>query len=846
MNVPEPSNEHLSVLRKYFGHNQFRPMQWKIIHSILENKRDNCVIMATGYGKSLCYQYPAVFCDGLSIVISPLISLMQDQVFSLNMSNISACFLGSAQLSKTKSMDDIISGKCRILYVTPEWCTSESGNEILNQIKGVRKVTLIAIDEAHCVSQWGHDFRNSYRHLSILRKIFNTIPILALTATATSQVRIDICKSLQLNNPLITCTSFDRPNLYFSVSLKSGKTEDLFKDFQKILVRKELSYKFSGATIIYCQTKKKTEDVANILKENGIMCAAYHAGLSLKRRKEIHEQFVKDELLVIVATVAFGMGIDKSDVRCVIHYGVPKEIESYYQEVGRAGRDGLPATCYIFYSYADFATNNYFIENISNKKFQEHRKRMLKYLQKYLETRNCRRQLLLSYFDDSNTFIEKVPTPNCCDNCTKFIKLGKQKFDQPELNLTEDVKLLLKAIDVFQGRFGMSVPIKFLRGCQDCKIPKEKLSHELFGFGKDTSEVAWKALGRLCLRDGLLEESSCSSSHMGKKFPMSTVHLTSAGKQYIKIGKKCGVELTPTEEVEILFKKKKKLDVTFTAQDHHKIDFWKEKLEKYRNDNKHIQKEKEKQANLYFILKKLRDDLAFNDNVPHNMVATDQMCYSIAINVPSDRIKLAEIDGFTEARLEKYGDIFIQKITEFFGKKTEPFDDNVLKDPLYQTNETIADILKVDLKKIKFKDEFNNELMVCSVPNTNTIKFCNDDDNADGDKEEELFRNIPLEKIENCYKLSNLMPDKNVFKIETKNLVLNSTVANSNNKNENPKSFASLEFSQVKPKRKFLYDDELEEMEDDSKRITSSSWCIKSDNTKKFKNKIKSQYLAGL
>nr|CAD7429583.1 unnamed protein product [Timema monikensis] len=308
--VPVPTAKHLEVLQTYFGHTQFRPMQWKIIYSIVEQKRDNCVIMATGYGKSLCYQYPAVYSEGLTIVISPLISLMEDQVLSLEVANINACMLGSAQTSKSQTINNIFSGVYRLVYLTPEFCAGEGGQRLLQDMIKKIDITLVAIDEAHCVSQWGHDFRSSYRKLGKLRKLFGKVPFLALTATATPEIRRDICASLYLKNPTVTCTGFDRPNLYLAVEFKGT---DIFNDISRHTVRVGNRLKFEGPTIIYCPTKKLTEKVCQVLKANGIICDYYNASLSLKVRKKVHEDFVKDRIQCVVATVAFGMGIDKPD-----------------------------------------------------------------------------------------------------------------------------------------------------------------------------------------------------------------------------------------------------------------------------------------------------------------------------------------------------------------------------------------------------------------------------------------------------------------------------------------------------------------------------------------------------
>ncbi|EPY73328.1 hypothetical protein CB1_015160003 [Camelus ferus] len=346
-----PTAEQVICLKTYFGHSSFKPVQWKVIHSVLEERRDNVVVMATGYGKSLCFQYPPVYKGGIGLVISPLISLMQDQVLQLEMSNIPACFLGSAQSKNV--LEDIKLGKYRIVYITPEFC---AGNlNLLQQLEANIGITVIAVDEAHCIAEWGHDFRSSFRSLDSLKAVLPKVPVVALTATASSSIREDIVRCLKLKDPQITCTGFDRPNLYLEVGRKTG---NIFQDLKQFLVQKTSSaWEFEGPTIIYCHSRKMTEQVTAELKKLKLACGAYHAGLSVNLRKQVHHKFMRDEIQCVIATIAFGMGINKADVRKVIHYGAPKEMESYYQEIGRAGRDGLQSSCHVLWTPADIKLN---------------------------------------------------------------------------------------------------------------------------------------------------------------------------------------------------------------------------------------------------------------------------------------------------------------------------------------------------------------------------------------------------------------------------------------------------------------------------------------------------------
>lgn len=375
----QPPKKYLDCLREKFGHTKFRPMQWTIIRSLIEHKRDNCVIMATGYGKSLCFQYPSVFLNGISIVISPLISLMEDQVLALSIANISACFLGSAQTNKNIEQE-VLNGDYNIVYLSPEYITLYW--DFLRKLE--KRLNLVAVDEAHCVSQWGHDFRPSFRLLGKIREVIPNVPILAVTATATERVRQDICNTLKLRNPQQLCTGFDRSNLDFTVR---RKTADTWLDLKPMVENK-----IQGSIIIYCQTRKETERIADILKAHQIECEAYHAGLALSKRKKILEDFVRDKLNIIIATIAFGMGIDKPDVRFVIHYGASKDLESYYQEVGRAGRDGLPSKCVMFFRPADFIiVERLRLLSTNSKIVADNLAELTNHMKDYVYTTECRR-----------------------------------------------------------------------------------------------------------------------------------------------------------------------------------------------------------------------------------------------------------------------------------------------------------------------------------------------------------------------------------------------------------------------------------------------------------------------
>lgn len=390
------------ILNDRFGIPSFRPLQKEIIESVLTG-HDALVLMPTGGGKSLCYQLPALLLPGITLVVSPLISLMKDQVDALKAKGISAEFLNSSiSFREQKQIEErALRGEIKLLYVAPERFPSEYFQSFLDDLK----VSLIAIDEAHCISQWGHDFRPDYRNLKMLRTMFTDVPIIALTATATERTRRDIAEQLKMRNGKMYVASFNRPNLRYHVLRKRSSA---FDSLVSMLKKEE-----STPAIIYCLARKDTEMLASDLQEEGLRALPYHAGLGARERKSIQERFLNDETPIICATIAFGMGIDKSDVRTVIHWTMPKDIEGYYQETGRAGRDGKLSECVLFYGVGDAIVFRKFFRDIQNDEARAHAHWRLKQIQRYAESGKCRRSTILSYFS------EKYPQVSCkgCDIC---------------------------------------------------------------------------------------------------------------------------------------------------------------------------------------------------------------------------------------------------------------------------------------------------------------------------------------------------------------------------------------------------------------------------------------------
>ena len=467
------------ILKKKWGYKQFRPLQYKIINYII-NQKDVTAILPTGYGKSLCFQLPALYTDEPAIVISPLISLMYDQMELMKKIGIKSCCYNSRLTSEEKDTmkTDILDGVYSMVYITPE---SVMTNEyFIKKLHMERGISLFAIDEAHCISAYGYDFRPSYRDLDTLRFMCKNVPILAVTATATEQVIEDINKVMEMDGIVVKST-FDRPNLHLNIDTKTDHT--LFRMI-------DIIKKSKGANIVYCVTKKSTDSVGTKLKLKGIKVGVYHAGRSLEEREETQKKFMDGVYTTIVATVAFGMGINKSNVRNVFHYGCPKNIESYYQEIGRAGRDGKDANCYMYYSTHDFVIQQKIIDSAKNESRKTVLMRLLDVMSKFINTKGCRKKYILEYFGDTN-IKDKCDK---CDNCKykKEDKGDKMSKGNEELikKYGNDMFRLLTTVKDINCSLGKTNIIGVVRGSKSKKIPERYYKLRFYGSGK-SSNVAW-------------------------------------------------------------------------------------------------------------------------------------------------------------------------------------------------------------------------------------------------------------------------------------------------------------------------------------------------------------------
>ncbi|MBN2529016.1 MAG: DNA helicase RecQ [Deltaproteobacteria bacterium] len=599
MNAP---NSPLGILKNVFGYDSFRLNQAKIIENILAG-RDTLAIMPTGGGKSLCYQVPALIFPGITVVISPLISLMHDQVEQLLDAGVNAVMLNSAIDAETYrvNMAQVIRKQARLLYMAPETMLQPGILDFLSQVQ----VSCITIDEAHCISEWGHEFRPEYRQLAKLRQRFPDAVCVALTATATPRVRDDIRQSLSFGKSDEFVSSFDRPNLFLEVVLRQ-------KGIYQVLDMAEKHLGESG--IVYCASRKQVDRVCEQLCANGVKAVPYHAGMPDDERARNQEKFRMDEVDVIVATIAFGMGINKPDVRYVVHFELPKNIESYYQQIGRAGRDGLDADCLLLFSYADIAKVNFFIEQMATSE-QRLARVHLNQLVHYCESALCRRILLMAYFGES------VESPHCdtCDNC--------RRRHQPMVDLTQAAQKFMSCMYRTGERFGASHVADVLRGSQAQKVVD--LGHHrvsTFGIGAERSKEEWLFISGLLLQNKLI-----SQNEHGGLFLTAQARPVLTGKQLFEC------QVSP-----IMENRRKRTTGMGAAKKGVVHDHT------LRN------------APVFEKLRNLRTKLARERGVPPYVVFSDKTLVEMANKQPQTDTELLAVSGVGEAKLKQYGTQFLR------------------------------------------------------------------------------------------------------------------------------------------------------------------------------------------
>jgi ATP-dependent DNA helicase RecQ len=588
------------ILKHQFGYDSFRMSQESAIETVLA-KKDCVLLMPTGGGKSLCYQIPALINDGLTLVVSPLIALMKDQVDALVSNGVDAAFLNSSQTNReqVEVFQRVRSGEIKLLYVAPERLL-QSGERFIDFLDGLN-ISLFAIDEAHCISSWGHDFRPEYRQLSKLKRFFPDVPIIALTATADKLVRQDIIKYLGLQNYELLVSSFNRPNIYYTVKQKRNSYSKLLQFLEE---------KRNDSGIIYCLSRASTESLAMDLKDEGFQALPYHAGLTKEERDKHQNLFINDEVKIIVATIAFGMGIDKSNVRFVVHMDLPKNVESYYQETGRAGRDGLESEALLFFSWADVIKLKGFAEVEGNEQQTDIMLKKLNQMGDFGEMKSCRRKFLLRYFDE-----EVNEDCGHCDNCnTEFEKIDGTIIAQKALS----------AIARTDQRFGASYLIDFLRGSKSQKIKDYHKNLKTYGVGADLSKDEWFAYFKEMISQGIIGQTQDQ---------YSTLFLTDKSLDILK----------GNEKVE-LFKvhKKEKKKASLVSKVSHPY------IEELFND-----------------LKTLRTEFAREEGVPPYVVFSDATLVELATYLPQDEREMLKISGIGDVKMERYGADFLRVVREY-------------------------------------------------------------------------------------------------------------------------------------------------------------------------------------
>lgn len=604
------------ILKSYYGYDSFRPLQREIIQNILQ-RRDSLVLMPTGGGKSICFQIPALLMDGTAVVVSPLISLMKDQVETLDANGIPAATLNSGN---SESVNQAVKQKClrgevKLLYISPERLVAEA-----SWMERRLKVSLFAIDEAHCISQWGHDFRPEYIQLGSLRDQFPDVPIVALTATADKITRADILARLHLRNPEVFITSFDRPNLSLNVKRGYSANEKL-RAITDVIKRHR-----DESGIIYCLARKTTESLAGKLREKGIPVGVYHAGMAMEERNRVQEDFITDRINVVVATLAFGMGIDKSNVRFVIHYNLPKSIENYYQEIGRGGRDGLPAETLLFYNLQDLILLRNFADNSGQ---QEINAEKLHRMQEYAEAQVCRRRILLNYFGESS---------ECdCGNCD-VCSAPPQRFDGTTL-----VQKALSAIIRAEEHIGMTSVINVLRGVlSDDVLARNCQFLKTFGAGRHLSYRDWHDYLLQMLQMGLIEIAYNEDNHL---------KVTASGKDVLYGRKPAPLAKIVREDLRVKAKRQNARAESLPGAKPYQPSRTEDKI-------------------LFERLRELRRRIAEKNNWPAYVVMSDKTLHALAAERPLTISEFGNVFGIGEHKRDLYGEPFIAAIKEYLNNTT--------------------------------------------------------------------------------------------------------------------------------------------------------------------------------
>ena len=647
-----------TALDKHFGFNQFKGNQHKIIESILSGK-DTFVIMPTGGGKSLCYQLPALMLEGTAIVISPLIALMKNQVDSIrgySDTDDVAHFLNSsltkAQMKKVKA--DITSGVTKILYIAPETLTKEENIQFFQSVN----ISFVAVDEAHCISEWGHDFRPEYRRIKyMIEAISKNIPVIALTATATPKVRTDIVKNLNMDSVNSFVSSFNRDNLYYEIRPK-GKKEVAVKNIIQFIKTKP-----NQSGIIYVQSRKSAEQIAKVLVVNDIKASPYHAGLDAKTRSKSQDDFLMENVDVIVATIAFGMGIDKPDVRFVIHYDIPKSIENYYQETGRAGRDGLEGNCIAFYSYKDILRLEKFLRDKPVAE-REMGTQLMQEIIAYAETTSCRRRFLLHYFgeeyDDSNC-------NNMCDNC---------RHPKERIEVTTELQQALNSINILKENYGIKMMVDFMLG----KKTKEMLDYkhdqeDLFGVGQEKDETFWHSV----FRHGLLH------NYLYKDIEnYGILKLTDAGRNFAANPTPFNIPLNHNYDIE-----------------HADINVF--------NSGKGAVLDNV----LMGLLKDLRRSIAKEKNIPPFVIFQDPSLEDMATQYPISMDDMSNISGVSKGKAMRYGKPFTELIAHYV-------EENDIERPTEIIVKQVADKSKI---KVNIIQSIDRKIPLEDIASSNNISM---------------------------------------------------------------------------------------------------------------------------